>query len=116
MNTAKLAKLLKSIANGKTAAALAQEMGIKAQNMRCYMRDEGVIPGTTAMQKMADYMGVGLDDLLSQLSDDESNGTGRKADRPAALSADGEIERLKKLPTAEKLRLARMLIDEAIVA
>jgi hypothetical protein len=50
------------------------------------------------------------------LSDDESNGNGRKADRPAALSADGEIERLKKLPTAEKLRLARMLIDEAIVA
>jgi uncharacterized protein (DUF1499 family) len=84
------------------------------------MRDEGVVPGTTVIGKIADYMGIQVDDLLFQLSDDDSTSLQTRQNERglslAAFSAEEEIERLKKLPTAEKLRLARMLIDEAIVA
>lgn len=116
MNTAKLAKLLASLTEGKPVSVLAKKMGVNAQSLRGYIRDEGVIPGTDVMNQIADYMGIGLSELMEQVSDSPKNRAKEKVAAYRAFSADREIERLKTLPQTEKLRLAQMLISEAIVA
>lgn len=119
MDTAKLAKLLQSLKDSGSVSDLAKKMKVNAQSLRGYIRNEGTIPGTAVIKAIAEYMEIPVDELLDLISDESEKKGGSVKDQYVPympLSADREIERLKNLPQTEKLRLAQMLIGEAIVA
>lgn len=66
MDALKLAALLNEIAGDMTAEELAERIGIPGQSMRNYMTRPRSIPKIDALAKIADYMGISLDELAER--------------------------------------------------
>lgn len=66
MDVLKLATLLNEIAGDMSAEELAEKVGIPGQSMRNYMFRPRSIPKIDALAKIADYMGISLDDLAER--------------------------------------------------
>ncbi len=65
------------------------------------------------MDQIANYMGIGLDDLMEQVSNRPKARTKEQGEQHLAFSAEKEIDRLRTLSQKEKLKLAQLLIAEA---
>jgi transcriptional regulator with XRE-family HTH domain len=66
MDVLKLAALLNEIAGDMSAEELAEKVGIPGQSMRNYMFRPRSIPKIDALAKIADYMGISLDELAER--------------------------------------------------
>lgn len=67
MDVYKLAKLLEELAGDMSAEELGEKIGIPGQSMRNYINRPKSKPGVDALAKIANYMGIGLDELAQKI-------------------------------------------------
>jgi transcriptional regulator with XRE-family HTH domain len=67
MNVVKLSNLLAELAGDMSAEELAEKIGIPGQSMRNYINRPKSKPGVDVLAKIANYMGISLDDLASRI-------------------------------------------------
>lgn len=78
-----LTNLVDQLGGDASAAELARKMGANPGTLRAYLRQEVASPRMDTLQLIADYMGVELDALIKQLSEDTPTQNIRVADTPA---------------------------------
>lgn len=67
MDVIRLSKLLIELAGDMSAEELADRVGIPGQSMRNYMYRPKSRPGIDVLVKIAEYMGISLDELAERI-------------------------------------------------
>ena len=101
-----LAAILKNLQANLTQRQFAKILGISAFAMRSWIECEAV-PTRENLEKIADYMGITLDQLLGKLRAQET-----VASTPNYTKAEQLLPLVDHLPQAEMLKLARYLLDK----
>lgn len=110
MDKRKVSALVKSLAGGRPLAELARKSGIDAQCLRSWDRMD-TLPSGENLARLADYAGYSVEDLRIHLSETRLR---ERAGCYVVSSADQAIVTLTELPKPEKLKLAKLLLDDAI--
>lgn len=110
MDKKKVSALVESLAGGKPLADLARKSQIDAQCLRSWQRMDS-LPSGENLARLAKYVECSVEDLRVQLSD---NRLRERAGCYVVSSADQAIVTLTELPAPEKLKLAKLLLDDAI--
>lgn len=115
MDTQKLAEILHSLKGEKTAAWLSRQIGISGQMMRHYLNGTGGIPGPENFQAIAVYMGITIDELTAMLG---GKTVAKVCERPVTYNVFTANDAYKTcvigLPKQEQLKLAKIIMNEAV--
>jgi transcriptional regulator with XRE-family HTH domain len=110
MDVIKLSNLLKELAGDDSAEVLAEKIGLPPQTVRNYINRPGTQPGIDKLVKIANYMGVTLDDLNERL--DMGVERKRKAVYRTAVTVEDGYEMVKSLPEKSRVVLCARLLAE----
>jgi transcriptional regulator with XRE-family HTH domain len=99
-------ELLLSIKGDMSERQLAKKMQISPFALNSWLR--GTTPKTENLNKIADYMGISLDVLMSKVRQKPLKGT------PIPDTAVGCYELVQHLCDEEKLKLAKKLINDVV--
>ena len=102
----KLAAILKNLQANLTQRQFAKIFGISSFAMRSWIECEAV-PTRENLEKIAEYMGITLDQLLGKLRDRET-----AASTPNYTKAEQLLPLVDQLPSAEMFKLTRYLLDK----
>ena len=102
----KLAAILKNLQANLSQRQFAKIFGISSFAMRSWIECEAV-PTRENLEKIAEYMGITLDQLLGKLRDRET-----AASTPNYTKAEQLLPLVGQLPPAEIFKLTRYLLDK----
>jgi transcriptional regulator with XRE-family HTH domain len=114
MNLTKLSKLIQDLAGSGSIADLARKMDIKPGTLRTYARNDGGYPSVETLMAIADYMEIGLDELVRMLEEEEKR-------RVITAKEQGGVYRIVKVedvvhaiddwPLSEQLSLVEKIVN-----
>jgi transcriptional regulator with XRE-family HTH domain len=99
-----LSNLLLRLKDGDSEKKLAHKIGVSQYSVNCWLNKKH-FPDSSNLKKIADYMDISIDQLLSQLNEEETY----KLEE--IKTAQGIFTYILNLPLKEKLILMKLILD-----
>jgi transcriptional regulator with XRE-family HTH domain len=99
-----LSNLLLRLKDGDSEKKLAHKIGVSQYSVNCWLNNKH-FPDSSNLKKIADYMDISIDQLLSQLNEEEAY----KLEE--IKTAQGIFTYILNLPLKEKLILMKLILD-----
>lgn len=109
MDVIKLSELLKELMGDGSAEDLAERIGLPGQTVRNYVTRPGSKPGIDKLAKIANYMGISLDELAVRIGIDVPN---KKRALPNVVTVDDAYALTRSLPHRGRIDLCARLLSE----
>jgi transcriptional regulator with XRE-family HTH domain len=114
MDVKKLSELLLELMGDGTAEDLAKKMGLPSQSVRNYAYRPSSKPGLDALAKIANYMGISLDELAFRIGVEIK--TKPNKNRMSVVTVDDAYDVTKGLNAKSRIDLCARLLAEASTA
>ena len=99
-----LSNLLLRLKGGDSEKKLAKKIGVSQYSVNCWLNQKH-FPDTQNLKKIADYMDISIDELLSQLDQEATHRI------EEIKTAQGIFTYIQKLPLQEKFILIKLIVD-----